>query len=253
MQRRQLTHRIAASLLSIAPLSGWAQAPATSTSPTSPTSPRSPRKPRVIGPAARVTAVSGKAQLTGASGTKSVVVGTLVSQSETLDTGPGAEVLVRFSDGANALVRPNSSLTVQSLRLSGPPEQQSKQLQLIKGGLRYLSGALTRRQAVKFTTPTATIGIRGTDIEIAINDSTSDDLAAGTVLKVNSGVAVLDASDGSSVDVQAGEWALGTEPELIPRGGGKRRPAARALPNSEQVAAKKLLGERSRFDALLKK
>jgi OmpA-OmpF porin, OOP family len=86
------------------------------------------------------------------------------------------------------------------------------------------------RQKVTFTTSTATIGIRGTDIEIVVSEEAVQDNNPGTYLKVNTGAAVLTAVDGAAVDVTPGEVAYGGEPELNTRGaGGVRRAAARKV------------------------
>ncbi len=204
-------------------------------------------------PGAWVVAVSGDATSIGGASSVPLRNGAVVREFDVIETGLKAEVLLRFSDGAQTVIRPNSRIEVAGLMLSGAPEKRNKHLKITKGGLRYLTGKLTRKSAVRFTTATATIGIRGTDLEIAVTGESSDELQAGTVLKVNSGAASLDATDGSSVDVQAGEWAQGTEPELTPKGGGKRRPAARPLSAADQAAAAKLLGSKGKMDALLKR
>ena len=88
----------------------------------------------------------------------------------------------------------------------------------------------TLKSTVAFQTPTATIGIRGTDIEIAVSEDPVNNDPAGTYLKVNSGIANMAATDGTQVDVDAGQIAFGGLPEVVPRGpGGTRRPAARKV------------------------
>ena len=103
-------------------------------------------------------------------------------------------------------------------------------MRILKGGLRYISGKATVRDKVLFETSTGEIGIRGTDIEIAVADEPRQEVAAGTYLKVNKGAATLTAADGTTVDVDSGEVAFGGEPELVPKGAsGIRRPAARKV------------------------
>jgi hypothetical protein len=194
-------------------------------------------------PAASAAVVQGVVTVLRNGQTSALRRGAALAEGDTIQTGDNAEVLLRFADGARSAIRPNSSLEVKGLKLNGPVDERRTELSLLKGALRYISGKLTRRDGVRFTTPTATIGIRGTDIEIAINPNASDDLAAGTVLKVNSGVAVMDATDGTRVDVTTGDFAIGTEPELTPRGGGKRRPAARTVDAAAKSLAQQALGK----------
>ena len=158
----------------------------------------------------------------------------LLSDPASPDTGAGAavggEALVRFDDGARLALRNGSSFEIQSLQLKGPAATREKIINVIKGSLRYISGIATVRQKVTFTTSTATIGIRGTDIEIVVSEEALQDNNPGTYLKVNTGAAVLTATDGAAVDVAPGEVAYGGEPELNTRGaGGVRRAAARKV------------------------
>ena len=141
----------------------------------------------------------------------------------------GGEALVRFDDGARLALRNGSSFEIQELQLKGPVATRQKIINVIKGSLRYISGVATVRQKVTFTTSTATIGIRGTDIEIVVSDDVVQDNNPGTYLKVNTGAAVLTAPDGAAVDVAPGEVAYGGEPELTTRGGSPRRAAARKV------------------------
>jgi FecR protein len=142
----------------------------------------------------------------------------------------GGEALVRFDDGARMALRGGSVVELEQLRLAGPRQERQKTLNIIAGALRYISGAVTVRQKVSFVTSTATIGIRGTDIEIVVAPEAVDDNNPGTYLKVNTGAAVLTAPDGAAVDVAPGEVAYGGEPELTMRGkGGTRRASARKV------------------------
>jgi FecR protein len=158
----------------------------------------------------------------------------LQSDPASPDTGAGAaaggEALVRFDDGARLALRTGSSVEIQELQLKGPAATRQQIINVVKGSLRYISGIATVRQKVTFTTSTATIGIRGTDIEIVVSEEAVQDNNPGTYLKVNTGAAVLTAVDGAAVDVAPGEVAYGGEPELNTRGvGGVRRAAARKV------------------------
>jgi hypothetical protein len=143
----------------------------------------------------------------------------------------GGEALVRFDDGARLALRNGSSFEIEELQLKGPAATRQKIINLVKGSLRYISGIATVRQKVTFTTSTATIGIRGTDIEIVVSEEAVQDNNPGTYLKVNTGAAVLTATDGAAVDVASGEVAYGGEPELTTRGAGGVRGAGLFKPS----------------------
>ena len=181
--------------------------------------------------AARVTALSGLVQILRGDRLLPAVVGSRLRVGDEFVTeGAESEALVRFDDGARMALRSDSRLQVTALQLKGAAEARQKTLRIIKGGLRYISGRRTLKSTVSFQTATATIGIRGTDIEIAVSEDAVNNDPAGTYLKVNSGIANMEATDGTQVDVDAGQIAFGGLPEVVPRGpGGTRRPAARKV------------------------
>lgn len=181
--------------------------------------------------AARVTALNGLVQILRGERLLPAVVGSRLRVGDEFVTeGAGSEALVRFDDGARMALRADSRLQVTALQMRGAAEVRQKTLKLIQGGLRYISGLRTLKSSVAFQTTTATIGIRGTDIEIAVSEDPVNNDPAGTYLKVNAGIAVMEATDGTTVDVDAGQIAFGGLPEVVPRGsGGIRRPAARKV------------------------
>ena len=187
---------------------------------------------------ARLGAVTGEFRVLRNGAAVTLKAGAPLRAGDEFSAGEGGEAFIQFRDGAKLAVRPNSEVKLDAASLSGAVSTRETVIRLLKGGLRYISGKATYRKGVSFKTPTATIGIRGTDIEIAINDDPQADLSVGTVLRVNSGEAILSAPDGTAVDVVAGEWALGAEPDLIPRGSNqKRRSQARAVDAALKAAA----------------
>lgn len=180
--------------------------------------------------AARVTVLHGKVQIQRGDRLLPAVVGSRLREGDEFISEPDSEALVRFDDGARLALRADSRLMVKALQLKGPSEGRQKTIRIVKGALRYISGRATVKSRVAFETTTATVGIRGTDIEIAVSEEAVNNDPAGTYLKVNTGLATLEAVDGTQVEVDPGQVAFGGEPELVPRGaGGRRRPAARKV------------------------
>ncbi len=74
---------------------------------------------------------------------------------------------LRFTDGGDLVVRPNTQVRIEAYRFDpDAPHQDGMVLALLKGGLRSITGLIGRRgdrDAYQLRTPTATIGIRGTD------------------------------------------------------------------------------------------
>ena len=183
--------------------------------------------------AARIMFLNGQVQIQRGDKLLNAVVGSRLRQGDEFISDANSEALVRFDDGARLALRAESRLEITALKLKGAPAYRQKTIKIVKGGLRYISGRATAKNNVSFVTNTATIGIRGTDIEIAISEDAINTDPAGTYLKVNTGIATLAAADGTQVDVDAGQIAFGGLPELVPRGpGGVRRPAARKIVES---------------------
>jgi hypothetical protein len=70
---------------------------------------------------------------------------------------------------------------------------------------------------VQFLTTSATIGVRGTDIDIAVTPGDGT-LLPGTYLRVNKGAASLQALDGSTETVGEREVAVSIDTPLTARG-----------------------------------
>ncbi len=153
-----------------------------------------------------------------------------------VDSNDAGEALVRFDDGGFLAIRTGAAMQIKRL----PPQEAlaaagtavlNSAVYLIRGGMRYVTGKTAPRYAIVFETPTATIGIRGTDLEILISELAVLDNNPGTYLKVNTGAASITAPNGAVVEVLPGEVAYGGEPELTARGfGAVRRSAARKVP-----------------------
>ena len=179
--------------------------------------------------AATVLASNGDAWVQRGQQTVPVRPGTEFQDADELVTGPGAEVLVRFADEARMVVRADSRVELRQLLRKEELQRQQK-IAVVKGGLRYLSGEKTDRGRVVFTSTHVTIGIRGTDIEIALDEVGGNANPPGTYLKVNSGIAVLTGLDGTAVELAPGEVAMGAEAQVTLSGTRSlRRPSAKKV------------------------
>jgi hypothetical protein len=88
-----------------------------------------------------------------------------VESGDTLVTEKNTYARIRFIDNSEITLRPDSQVKIDSFSYDeAKPEQDSATFNLIKGGLRAITGALGKRnhERVGVNTPTATIGIRGT-------------------------------------------------------------------------------------------
>lgn len=88
-----------------------------------------------------------------------------VEQGDTLVTEKETYARIKFIDNSEITLRPNSQFKIEDFSFEEEsPENDKATFNLVKGGLRAVTGALGKRNKEKFgvNTPTATIGIRGT-------------------------------------------------------------------------------------------
>ena len=91
------------------------------------------------------------------------------NEGDTLVTGRGASVQLRMIDGALVAIRPDSRLKIETYQYSGREDGKERgALALAHGGFRTLTGAIgsVNKDRLVVSSPSATIGIRGTDHEI---------------------------------------------------------------------------------------
>jgi len=152
----------------------------------------------------RVDFTAGKVTLTGTDGsTRQLTRGAEVKTGDRIVSEAGGRAQIRFSDGSFVSLQPNTDFDIKNYAFSGKTDGSEKALfGLVKGAMRTVTGLVGRvnRNAYQVTTPTATVGIRGTGGVISVNvDGTT--LVLGT-----SGVWTLSNPSGS-VDVPAGRAA----------------------------------------------
>ena len=145
-------------------------------------------------------------------GPSNVVVeqGTRVREGDVLTTGLGSAAMLRLDDGAKLLMRAESVLRIAKLKLSGDTSGWSQAFNLASGAFRYVTGALggNRPEAVAIATSYATVGIRGTDIDLVHAEKDAGGNEAGTYVKVNQGAVAIGGADGSQVKLQKDEQAF---------------------------------------------
>lgn len=96
---------------------------------------------------------------------KLLAVRSEVEQGDTLVSEKNTYAQIKFIDNSEITLKPNSTFKVEAFAFdAGKPEGDSASFNLVKGGLRSITGLLGKRNKEKFQlkTPTATIGIRGT-------------------------------------------------------------------------------------------
>lgn len=136
----------------------------------------------VLAPAEAVGEVTfsrgvGFAQLQGAS-PRTLGAGLPLQLGDRLTTAAGASAIIKLNDGTRVTLRPQSDVTLQVFKYAPDASDNNMVLQLLRGGFRALTGLVTKNnsKAAVVKTPTATIGIRGTDFDARLcqTDCASD-------------------------------------------------------------------------------
>lgn len=129
----------------------------------------------------------------------------------TVHTGSSGQAMLRFDDGQLVAISPNSSFKIEQFRYdTAKPEQNNVALSLFRGALRLVTGLIGQRDHSKFAlkTPTATIGIRGTDFMVALANQSYVQVIQGSVAATNAAGTV--AFTAGTTGMVAGATSLAT-------------------------------------------
>jgi hypothetical protein len=125
--------------------------------------------------AGEVSFVLGQAQRTPLGGQKSDIrKGDAIAVGDEIVTGSGGHVHIRLADGGFLVVRVNSSLTINAFNYDpSNPKANEVKFTLHHGVARSISGkaAQAAKENFRLNTPTAAIGIRGTDFAVQADDN----------------------------------------------------------------------------------
>jgi len=216
--------------------------------------------PGLAAEAGRVHAVTGEVRVISADGKAQLLYkGLAINEGDTLASAANASAQIKMVDDGLILLRADTTLQIKTFRYHGQADgSEMGVLSLLKGGLRVISGVIGKinRDKYKIATPTAVIGIRGTDHEpMFIPDPAPGQTplaAPGTYDKVNEGATVISTASGSVVinpgkagfvpnDITVAPFVLSNIPEFYKTLPAANEPAIPPLPAAP--AAPKQIGE----------
>jgi len=129
------------------------------------------------------------------------VKGALINEGDSVTVGPAASAQLKMVDGGLLAIRPDTQMKFDEYKFSGREDGTERSvMSLLRGGFRSITGAIGRinKNNYRVNTPTATIGIRGTDKEVIVVlpplpgvALAAAAAAPGTYAKVNVGAAFI--------------------------------------------------------------
>jgi len=184
-----------------------------------------------VAPAAVITHLSGTLTAKRSDGSvKLLAVKSEVQVGDVLTTEQETYARLKFTDGGEVVLRPGSSLKVDTYVFNeAKPEEGRSMFSLLKGGLRAVTGLIgkTNKENVGYATPTATIGIRGTNFGALFcqNDCggiptvSGQSPSNGLYVDVSQGAVIVSNPGGAQV-FQSGQFGfvanLQTPPVVVP-------------------------------------
>lgn len=137
-----------------------------------------------------------------------------IESGDTINTERESFAQIRFSDGGQVTLKPNTSVKIEVFRFSEDrPQEDSFLYRLVKGGLRAGTGIVGKRSRDKYElgTATATIGIRGTTLSaddcVTSRDRDCARLEPAVYVGVSDGEVVVRNSQGE-LGLAAGQFGL---------------------------------------------
>jgi len=124
-----------------------------------------------------------------------------VRQSEVIATAPDAASEIQFVDGTKITIGPNARVTLDKFVYDPDPSKGAFFINLAEGVFRFVTGSMAH-QSYSIQTPSGTIGVRGTTINV---DSIVDVDGQKTIVCVDSGHAFGRALSGTIKDYFAGD------------------------------------------------
>lgn len=177
-----------------------------------------------VAASARVAAIDGPVSAVGSSGERRVVAqGGPVYPGDVVETSSTGHAVLVFRDNTKVTVQARTQFKVENyVYASDSPGEGAMVFNLLRGGMRVLTGLVgkARPQAVRMTTATATVGIRGSGLDI-FSDPDSCAVAGGaagcTLITAWEGEGVLNPGGPNELAIPLGFFAVQDGVGTVPR------------------------------------
>ena len=150
---------------------------------------------------------------------KTLFNNSVVELGDTLITEKRTYARIKFNDNSEVTLRPESQFKIEAFSYDqAKPEKDKAVYELVKGGLRALTGHIGKRgdpDSYKMKTRAAVIGIRGTTYEVKICDGNCGELPDGIYFFVPEGNITVSNASGSQM-VGVGQYAYVKDMNSVP-------------------------------------
>ena len=127
----------------------------------------------VAQPSGAVIAVIQQSEADGQGGKRVLQVEAPIFSGDKIVTGPIGEAQIKFRDNTKLVVGPNSQMTIDAFVFSENGNAKKFAINVTRGAFRFITGN-GPKSAYSITTPTATIGVRGTELDFIVERITGN-------------------------------------------------------------------------------
>jgi hypothetical protein len=119
-----------------------------------------------------IKTVVGTASIERGQKTLPAKIGNNIMEGDKLRTGTGGSLGAVLKDDSFISIGPNSEIIISEFRFAPSEGKLSILTRMIRGTVAYLSGIIAKisPQSVRFETPVASVGIRGTKFLVQVDD-----------------------------------------------------------------------------------
>lgn len=100
--------------------------------------------------------------------TRTLTVGADIFIGDLVETGDVGLVQIRFADNTELVIGPNSKLTIEDYLIRNDGSAGMLAVNMLSGAFRFATGDAAKNR-YKITTPTGTIGVRGTGFDVFVD------------------------------------------------------------------------------------
>jgi hypothetical protein len=209
--------------------------PATTPAPAAAPAPASPAPAATAEPIGNVATLTGTASVTRNNASTPLKLQDDIYLNDVLQTSANSTLAITFNDATTFNLTANARITVDNYVYEDGGQQNAAVFDIAKGTVAFVAAAVAKTGDMKISTPTATLGIRGTTglVEVPEGASAANNVAIKLYPDPDGRVGHIDVNDRSGA--RLGSLTQGTSGFTIRAGAGGRFTAAPLLISPQQA------------------